>query len=230
MRLYNTVNDITSEMEILYRNLTGKASFTAGEFDIVNSSIIDAYQFVIREYGVTNFRFQEQDVTVDTVTSQKYVDLDEFVYRVVSGSVRIPERDQVMSLIDEVSIFQNDPRDEQVGEPTMYAFKNSGDPNVMRLRLYPTPNQVFTIHLKVLKYPTDVITNFPTDLMSAIKFRAKSLSCLNLGIVQAKMGFDAEYEKTIAQLKDGYLEDGPIHVSRTYISVPVRSIEGRIPT
>lgn len=229
MRLYNTVNDISSEMEILYRNASGKPSFTAGEADIVNSAIIDSYQIVIQEYGVANFRFQEADIEVTTTAGTNYVDLDAYVYRVVSGSVRIPERDITLALIDEVSIFQTDPRAEETGEPTAYAFKNSGDPTVMRLRLYPIPDATYTIFLQVLKYPTDVITNFPPQLMAAIKNKAKSLSCLGLGLVQFMAAFDNQYEKSIEQIKDGYESDGPKHVSKSYIEIPRRSIEGRIP-
>lgn len=228
MRLYNTVDDIKSEMEILYRNMTGKPSFTAGEADIVYSSIVDSYQIVLQEYGVANFRFQEQDIVVSTVPERNYVDLEEYVYKVVSGSVRIPAQDVTLSLIDEVAIYQHDPRDEERGEPTSYAYKNSGDPNVMRLRLYPTPAQVYVIHLKVLQLPTDIITNFPTQLMSAIKNKAKSLSCLGLGLPQLRAPFDSEYESSLAQIKDGYDNDGPKHISRSYIQVPRRSIEGRI--
>ena len=228
MRLYNSVNDIKTEMEILYRNITGKSSFTAGEADIVYGAIIDAYQIVLQEYGVANFRFQEQDIAVSTVAGQNYVDLDEYVYKVVSGSVRIPLKDTTLSLIDEIAIFQADPRDDETGEPTSYAYKNSSDPNVMRLRLYPTPNQVYVIHLQVLQFPTDTITNFPTQLMIAIKNKSKSLSCLGLGLVQLRPDFDHEYDKSIEQIKDGYAGDGPKHVSRSYMQVPGRSVEGRI--
>ena len=228
MRLYNTVNDIQNEMAILYRNLAGKDQFTAGEVDIVQSSIIDAYQIAIREYGITSFRFQEEDVTEATTSGTNYIDLDEYIYRVVPGSVRIPASGQQLGLIDEVAIFQRDPEAQETGEPTAYAYQNSGDPNVMRLRLYPTPDAAYTIYMKVLKYPTDVITNFPTDLMAAIKNKAKALSCLGLGVVQYKAGFDHEYEKAIAQLKDGYDFDGPKHVQRTHIVTPHRSIQSRI--
>ena len=41
--------------------------------------------------------------------------------------------------------------------------------------------------------------------------------------------FDRTYEVSIAQIKDGYDNNGPKHVSRTTIDVPRRSIEGRIP-
>jgi hypothetical protein len=216
-------------MEILYKNLSGKPSLTAGEADIVYSAIVDAYQKVIQEYGVANFRFQVEDVTVDTTSGTNYVDLDEYVYKVVSGSVRIPAEDTNLALIDEVSIFQHDPRAELTDVPTSYAYKNSGDPNIMRLRLYPTPNAVFTIYLQVLKFPSDAMTNFPTELMAAIKNKAKSLSCLGLGLAQYQVAFDREYEKSIAQIKDGYSSDGPIHVKRSFIKIPHRSVESRIP-
>ncbi len=229
MRTYNTVNTIRSEMETLYRNITGKPSFTAGEADIVNSAIVDAYQKVITEYGVTDFRFHKQDVTATTTAGTNYVDLDEYIYRIVPGSVRIPAEHITLSLIDEVAIFQIDPNDEQTGPPRSYAYKNSTDPNIIRVRLWPTPDAAYSISLQVLQFPTDVITNFPTDLMSAIKNKAKALSCLGLGLAQYKLGFDSEYEQSIAQIKDGYEEDGPKHVQRSYYHRRnVTSLESRI--
>lgn len=229
MRLYNTVQDIKSEMETLYRNVTGKPSFTAGEADIVYSSITDAYQRVIREYGIGDFRFHIQDVTVDTTAGTNYVDLAEYSFRVLNGSVRIPAEDQNLGIIDEVTIFQHDPGDDETGCPTAYAYKNSTDPNILRLRLYPTPDAAYTIYLKTFLYPTDTMTNFPTDLMAAIKNMAKSLSCLGLGLASYQVGFDREYEKCIAQVKDGYDGDGPIHVGRTYLSsIHGDSIQNRV--
>lgn len=229
MRLYQTVDDIKCEMETLYRNITGKDSFTAGEADIVYGSIVDAYQRVLREYGVADFRFHIQDITVSTVTNQKYIDLPEYVFRVEHRSVRIPLESALLGIIDEVVIFQNDPRDEIKGIPEAYAYKNSGDPNIIRLRLYPTPDAIYVIHLKVLQYPTDAITNFPTDLVSAIKNKAKSLSCLGLGLASYQPAFDREYEKDLAQIKDGYDNDGPKHASRTFLGTTVSgNIQSRI--
>ena len=120
------------------------------------------------------------------------------------------------------------PNDEHTGIPTAYAYKNSTDPNIIRMRLWPTPDAVYTISLQVLQFPTDVITNFPTDLMAAIKNKAKALSCLGLGLAQYKLGFDSEYEQSIAQIKDGYEDDGPKHVQKSYYSRPYQSLESRI--
>ena len=228
MRLYNTVNSIRSEMETLYRNITGKHSLTAGEADIVNGAIVDAYQTVITEYGVTNFRFHNEDDTKTTTAGTNYVDLDEYVFRIVPGSVRIPAERTNLTLIDEVFIFQRDPNDEQTGVPRMYAYKNSTDPNIIRMRLWPTPDAAYVINLQGLQYPTDVITNFPTDLMIAIKNMAKSLSCLGLGLFQLQAGFDRVYEKAIAQIKDGYDNDGPKHVQKIVYPRQIRSLESRI--
>ncbi len=228
MRLYNTVNDIKTEMETLYRNITGKPSFSASETDIVYSAIVDAYQKVITEYGVANFRFHKEDDTKTTTSGTNYVDLDEYVFRIVPGSVRIPAEYTNLTLIDEVAIFAIDPNDEQTGPPTSYAYKNSTDPNIIRMRLWPTPDAAYVISLQGLQYPTDVMTKFPTDLMAAIKNKAKALSCLGLGLLQYKLGFDSEYEQSIAQVKDGYDNDGPKHVQKIVYPRRVRSLESRI--
>lgn len=228
MRLYNTANSIRSEMETLYKNITGKPSFSAGEADIVNGAIVDAYQRVITEYGVTDFRFHKQDVTKTTTSGTNFVDLEEYIYRIVPGSVCIPAGLINLILIDEVAIFNIDPNDEQTGPPTAYAYKNSTDPNIIRMRLWPTPDAAYIINLQVLQFPTDVITNFPTDLMAAIKNKAKALSCLGFGLGQYKLGFDSEYEQSIAQIKDGYEDAGPKHVQKSYYRRPSQSLESRI--
>lgn len=228
MQTYMTVNSIKTEMEALYRNLSGKAAFTAVECDIVYSAIIDAYQMAMLEYGVDTFTFIETDQTVTTTADQNYVNLDEYVFKVVNGSARIPAKSQLLGLIDEVSIFQADPNAESTGVPSQYAYMASGDPNIIRLRLYPTPNAEYTLNMKVLKYPPDVITNFPTWLQSAIKNKAKALSALGLGVAQLAPGFNEAYEEAIRKVKDGYRYDGPRHIGRSVrVSRPV-STESRI--
>lgn len=229
MQTYSTVNDIKTEMEALYRNITGREYLSAIECDIVYSSIVDAYQFVLLEYGVDTFKFQEQAITSDTTAGTNYIDLDEYIYKVVGNSVRIADKEVVLGLIDEKALFQTDPGLEQTGVPTHYAYINSTDPNVVRLRLWPTPDAVYTISMNVLKYPSDDIDEFPTYLMSAVKNKAKALSCLGLGMFAHIPGFNSVYEDIMAKIKDGYNNDGPRHIGRSYTPVRFRSVEGRIP-
>jgi len=214
MQTYATVNTIKTEMEALYRNVTGKKAFTAIEADIVYSAIIDAYQFVMLEYGVDTFKFIEEADTVTCTAGTSYVDLDEYVYKVVNGSVRIAALGVNLGLINEIAIFQSDPALEATGVPSAYAYTNSDDVNVVRLALWPIPDSAYVISLRQLKYPTDAITSFPAQLMSAIKNKAKGLAAMGLGIGQLKIQFDMAYEEIIAKIKDGYNYDGPRHVGR----------------
>jgi len=214
MQTYATVNSIRTETEALFRNITGKKAFTAVEGDIVNSAIVDAYQFALLEYGISTFKFHEEADTIDTVADQTYVDLDEYVFKVVNGTVRIPAQNQLLGLINEVEIFQADPALETTGIPQAYAYTNSSDPNVVRLALWPTPDAVYTIYLKQLVYPTDVMTNFPIALQSAIKNKAKGLAVMGLGLGQLKPQFDNAYEEIIAKVKDGFNYEGPRHIPR----------------
>jgi hypothetical protein len=229
MRLYNTVNDIVSEMQQLHRNITGRQTMTAVEVDIVRSSIVDAYQLVLLEYGVATFTFHEQTFEVDTVAGQDFIDLDEFVFRVITGTARIIDETVSLGLIDEETIYQSDPGAKAEGIPFAYAYTGSDDPNIVRLTLWPIPDKAYTITMKVLKLPTDVITNFPTTLMSAIKNKAKQLAVIGLGMPQHAGSFMGLYEEVIAKIKDGYDGDGPRHVQRRQFSEVYRSIEGRIP-
>jgi len=203
---------------------------TALERDIVLSAIIDSYQLVLLEYGVSTFTFHKEELTVDTVAAQGYVDLDEYVFRPVTGSVRIVAEESTLTLIDEESIYQSDPGANADGLPQAYGYTGSSDPNIMRLVLWPIPDKVYTISMKVLKLPTDTITDFPTTLASAIKNKAKALACLGLGMPQIMGPFNSAYEEVIAKLKDGYDGDGPKHVQRRSFRQSFRSIEGRIPS
>lgn len=229
MRTYNTVNDILNETAVLHRNLTGKDQLTAGENDIVNSAIVDAYQMALLEYGVEDFKFHEEDVTADTTSGTNYINLDEYIFRIVPGSVRIPAEHQNLGLIDEEAIFLVDPKDEITGPPESYSYKNSGDPNIIRVRLWPIPDATYTINLKVLKFPTDAITNFPTHLMAAIKNKGKELSCAGLGLFGAMPAFKSLYEEQIKQIKETF-HDSPKHVGRTVVFPSGRSVESRIPS
>lgn len=229
MRDYNTVNEIVSEIQQLHRNVTGRTDLAALERDIVQSAIIDAYQFVLLEYGIARFRFDEVEVELTTVGNQNYLDLDEYIYGVKGGSVRIPAERVNLSIIEEAKIFNVDPGADYDGIPYAYAYGSSGDPNVLRLIFYPIPDSTYTIKLKAYKYPENTITEFPADLMSAIKYKSKSLAFLGLGLGQFQAGFEREYEKIVMKIKDGYHGDEPKHVQKRQFDVPRRSIEGRIP-
>jgi hypothetical protein len=231
MRNYNRVNDIKTEFESLVKNTTGRQQLSAVECDAVYSSIIDAYQFVLLEYGVDTFKFQEVEQVLTLSAGVNYVDLDEFVYRVVPGTPRIESEDSTLSLQDEAAFYQEDPNGDLTGLPYYYAYISSGDPNIVRLMVYPTPAQTYTMKLKGLKYPEDDMEEFPTWLMSAIKNKAKELCCISVGgMLGYKASFKDLYNDIIKQIKDGYNNGGPLHIGRTIISTNNRSVEGRIPS
>ena len=228
MRAYNTVNDIKTEMEILYRNVTGRTQLTAGDTDIVYSAIVDSFQLVLLEYGVSTFKFHQLSLEVDTVADQNYIELDDYIFRVMGNTVRIPAEESMLGLVDEIAVYNSDPKLDKTGIPYMYAYTGPSDPNAIRLLLWPIPDKVYTINMQVLKYPTDTITEFPVYLASAIKNKAKSLACLGLGLPQLQPGFDRAYEEIIAKVKDGYDGDEPKHVQRRHFGIAHRSIESRI--
>jgi hypothetical protein len=229
VRSYNTVNEIVSEIQQLHRNVTGRSELAALERDIIQSAIIDAYQFVLLEYGVARFRFDEIEIEMTTVAAQNYVDLDEFVYGLKGGSVRIPDERNSLGIIDEAKIFLVDPGADSDGIPYAYAYGSSGDPNILRVIFYPIPDAVYTIKAKAYKYPENEITEFPAELMSAIKYKSKSLAFLGLGLSQLQPGFERAYEQIVAKVKDGYDGDEAKHIQKREFDIPRRSIEGRIP-
>lgn len=130
MRTYSDVHDITSEIEVLYKNITGNGTFSAAERDIVYSSIIDAYTYAMMEYGIDNFHFKKVDISRNTIANVNFIDLDEYVYKVIPNSVRIPGEALTLGVIDETEIFRSDPEDVETGVPTAYAYmQKAGDTN-----------------------------------------------------------------------------------------------------
>lgn len=212
MQVYSTINNIVTEMEALVKNVTGKFPLNAVDTDIVQGAIIDALQIVILEYGVETFKFLEQSATLTTVSGQGYVDLPAYALKVIHNTIRIPAEDSLLTLIDEQMVHAADPDLTETGKPTGYYYLNSGSPNTVRLGLWPLPDAVYTIETQVHQYPTDSITNFPSALNTAIKLKAKAMSCLGLGLLQYKPGFDDAYDDIMKQIKDSYQEDRPRHV------------------
>jgi hypothetical protein len=238
MSLYTTASSIKVELEATYKNLTGKPCFSAAEADIVNSSILDAIQEVMLEYGISDFQFIRDDITQDTISGQAYVDLTSGIFRVVSGSVRIPAYDQALSVSDEEAIFAADPDLSESGLPQTYTLMASDDPDVLRLRLWPAPDAVYTIYMTVMKIPTLSLTNnaavgianMPQMVQSAIKYKAKALACMQLGSMAALSGpLTMQYESIITKIKNGYRHDGPLHIQRISYGSSSRSIESRCP-
>ena len=212
MRIYSTVRGIKTEVEALFKNLTGKYPLSAVENDIVYGAIVDAMQIVLLEYGIENFTFSEQEETLTTVSGQNYVDLSTYAFKVIAGTMRIESEKSLLSLIDEQGVYIADPDLSETGIPTGYYYVNSGSVNVVRLGLWPKPDAAYTIKCKVHQYPEDNLTNFPANLDTAIKLKSKAMACLGLGIISAKAGFDAAYEDIMKQVKDSYQEDTPKHV------------------
>lgn len=229
MRTYNTVKQLIAEMDQLYRNTTGMAGLNAEEVDIVRASIIDAYQLVLLEYGMEDFRFHTELLEVNTVADQNYIDLDKYVFRVDQGTVLIKSEGQNLNLINEREVYAQDPEVNTTGVPTGYAYASSDDPDTVRLILWPIPEKVYTVQMRVYKYPSDTMTEFPTALASAIRHKTKALSCLNLGsLAHLEGSFERMYESIITKIKDSYTDNGPKHVQRLVYTPKIQSIEGRI--
>ncbi len=227
MRTAITPNGIRVETEALYANVTGRKGFSAGEADIVVGSIIDAYQLVLLEYGVGDFVFHETSDTKTITAGTNYVDLDEYVFRVIPGTVRIASERITLSSISEASMLQSDPNLEVTGIPTGYIYGASDDPDIIRLTLWPNPDAAYTLSFNSLIYPADDINNFPIAVHGAIKNKSKELSCIGLGIPHVAGGFKVIYDEMIAKIKDSYA-GAPTHIGRSIITGTSRGIESRI--
>ena len=212
MESYSSVNDIKTEVEALFRNVTGRYPLTAVEYDIVAGAIVDALQVVTLEYGMEDFRFRQDEIELSVTAGTNYVNLPEYAFKIVPGSMRIASKSVILSPIEEEHVFTADPDLSATGIPSGYYFMAQDDINIIKVGLWPNPSESLTINAKVHMYPAETISSLPASLNMAIKLKAKALACLGLGIINAKQAFENEYESIIEKIKDSYDPGVPKHV------------------
>lgn len=196
----------------LFRNVTGRTNPTINEKQIIEDSVQEAVHQITTEPGIGPLRFTRNDVTVSTVPGQSYIDLPEGALTIVSGTVRIPEQGTPLFIASTEWIHSIDPKGDLTGMPVAYAINNSGNPDIIRLTLYPTPGAVYQIALQAENL-FDVDDNFPvwitgplTDLATAIAMRR-----LSFGMPTT---YEYAYEQGLRRIKDKQGYDGPLYIDR----------------
>lgn len=209
-----TRSEVADAIVVLFRNVTGRTNPTAAEKNIIEDAVEEAVYQLTTEPGIGPLRFIRTDVTVNTVAGQSYVDLPEGAITVVSGTVRITEQGAPLFITSTEWIHSVDPEGDASGLPAAYAITNSGDPDVIRLALYPTPDSIYEIALQTEDL-LDADDEFPswiagplTDLSTAIAMRRLSFG--------APVTYEYAYEKGLSRIKDKQGYDGPLHINRSF--------------
>ena len=209
-----TFAQIADTITVLFRNMTGKSNPTYLERGIIENSVNEALQQICMERG-TAWNFLRTSATLTTVADQAYVDLASDVFNVVAGSVRLPAEETRLSWTTLEGIRNINPGNDETGQPFFYAFISSGDPDYMRLQLYPIPDAVFTIHLDVdTLVAEDTNTSLPSWFVGLITDLATSVAMRRLGFGNPTI-YQGHFENTLQNLRDVESGDGAIMVTKT---------------
>lgn len=209
MRADLPINDIYTQVETLYRNYTGRHPLSAAEGDCVYQAVADACQTVALEYGVRGFRFSEAEFQTVCTPNVGYVVLATNALNVIRHTVRIPGQRRLLTLLDEAEVMKSDPALQATGLPSVYWLMPGATSTETRMGLWPVPDQAYDLVYRATVLPDADSSKFPPVIWRLVRLKAVSMALMALGAANAKLPFDAEYERMLAQVKDGYDVDGP---------------------
>ena len=217
---------IQTKIITLFRRLAG-TSPTGNEKTIISDAINEALQKACLDSGVSRWRFIQSDCTATTTSGTEYVDLDENVFNVISGTVRI-EGDSANLYESELeALYSSDPGRESTGRPLYYAVDASSDAETIRLRLSPIPDDAYTLDFVAeTLIDEDSVSSFPAWMHSMIIDLATSISLKRLALGDPEYYY-AKYKEARADAKASQGTDGPQHVRRVH-TIYVGGLESRI--
>jgi hypothetical protein len=210
-----TKAEIQNNIETLVRRLSGQENLSYQERQSTSDAINAAMMDICLDYGISRWRFMQSDVTATTTASTSYVDLDENVFNVISGTVRIESEDRTLSAWDLEAIYQADPEGDETGVPQRYALDSSGTANTMRMQFWPIPNAAYTVSFVAETImDEDSVSSFPSWLHAALKDRATQLALRDLGFFQQSMIYAASYQERLKMAKASQGSDAPMAIRR----------------
>lgn len=223
-----TKQEIVDGIEILFRRLSGRESPTYLERKTIDNAINAAMHDLCLDRGIGSWRYRQADDTEDTTVDTAYVDLDENIFNVINGTVRIEVENITLSPMSIEYNYSSDPNQDDTGTPDHYCLESSSDAETMRMRLKPIPNAVFTISFVGESIPDeDSISSFPAWTHACLKDKATENALRDLGFFNEAMAFKQSYEKRKQDNKASQGLDVPIHVNRVGVQ-PRRGIQSRI--
>ncbi len=224
-----SVPDLRRRIERVYLRLTGQESVMAEDRLIITDGINRAIIDLSTDRGFDELKFIMSDTTVSTVANQNWVDLGSGVIGVISGTLRIKAERRLLTRIDLQMFTASDVEEIGNGTPGFYALDQGASAGLLRLRLRPTPNQVFTIDLKVQTIPDeDSISTIPGWMHHVLQSLATSIALEALGMPVEAIPFRESYERSVKNVREQQRGDsGPQHVQVRTVDVRGPDIQSR---
>jgi len=224
-----TKQELVDRIETLHRRLSGRESPTYQERKLIDDAINAAMHDICLDRGISRWRFIQADDTEATTADTAYVDLDENIFNVINGTVRIESESQVLSPMSLEYNYSSDPDQSDTGVPQYYCFDSSDDVEVMRMRLKPIPDAAYTISFVSESIPDeDSIASFPAWTHACLKDKATENALRDLGFFNEAMPFKQSYEKRKQNNKESQGHDTPIHINRVGAQQK-RGLQSRLP-
>ncbi len=221
------VADIKVKIEVLVRRLSGKTNLTYDERQIVSDAINEAMQDICIDRGISRWRFLQTADTEDTTAGTAYVDLDENIFNVISGTVRIASEGKTLSVASIEYIYSTDPKQDSQSCPDYYAFDSSGTPETIRLIFKPIPNAVYTISFIAESIvDEDGISSFPAWMHGAIIDLSTSIALRRLGLGDPAF-YKNEYRERKQNAKESQGGDSAQHINRVNTIPPEYPLQNR---
>jgi hypothetical protein len=219
---------IKIKIEVLARRLSGQ-NLTYDERQIVSDAINEALQQICVDRGVSRWRFLQTADTEDTTASTAYVDLDENIYNVISGTVRIASEDKTLEVASIEHIYSTDPDQDDESCPDYYAFDNSTDPETIRLIFKPIPDAVYTISFIAESIvDEDAVTSFPAWMHGMVIDLATSIALRRLALGDPEYYY-RKYRERRNDAKESQGHDGPQYINRVNYPPPDLPLQSRTP-
>ena len=92
-----TKQEVVDGIETIYRRLSGRESPTYQERKTIDNAFNAAMHDMCLDRGISSWRFTQVADTEDTTADTAYVDLDENIFNVISGTVRIAAENITLS-------------------------------------------------------------------------------------------------------------------------------------
>jgi hypothetical protein len=223
-----TLAEIQNRIENLLRRLTGSEKISYQDKKTINDAINAAMIDICLDVGIAQWRFIQANDTEDTTSGTAYVDLDENIFNVVSGTVRIASEDVTLNPASLEYIRSIDPDADETGVPEVYALVQSADAETLRMEFYPIPNGTYTVAFTAEVIPDeDSISTFPAWMHACLKDKATANALRDLGLPY--IDFERSYKDRKQQNKAHQGHDVPMHINRRRPMARYRPLESRIP-
>lgn len=225
-----TKNRIIDQIETILRRLTNKETPTYQERktieDAINAAIID----LCLDNSISRWRFIQSDETATTTNGTQYADLDANIFNIVSGTVRIEDKDVNLYPAELEFIYSSDPGRDDTGQPVWYAIDSSDDPETIRMVFKPIPDAAYTVAFVAETIPDEnSISSFPSWTHACLKDKATENALRDLGLFNESMPFKMSYEKRKNDNKSSQGLDTPRHIRRASGVSIYRGLESRLP-